>query len=165
MIRFDYDIKMYQDLFLKALDIFHPFDRSFHILSEMAKFSICGMFDSVILIQMASLSKKKLEILLKIYQNSVKKSRKLRPPFHYQTGIHELEVAIICAFLGKIDMANEAFKRYTDIERVFNAPEDNLPIIFYEELRFRRIKLEEAKRKKDYPIAYLKKIVEPIRGL
>ena len=146
----NYDLKMYEDLFVQALDIFHPFDRTFYKLSEMTKFAICGTFDGLMNVKMESLTEKQLNLLLKMAEINAIKARKLLPPFVTEISLHEFEIAMIYAFLGKIDKADEAFKRYTVIERMFNAPEDNLPLTFYEELRFRRIKLEEAKKKKDY---------------
>ena len=146
----NYDLRKYEDLFVKALEIFHPLDRTFYKLSEMTKFAICGTFDGIMNVKMESLTEKQLNLLLKMAQISAMKARKLLPPFQTETSLHEFEIAMIYAFLGEIDKADEAFKRYTVIERMFNAPQDNLPLTFYEELRLRRIKLEEAKKKKDY---------------
>lgn len=144
------NLEKYEEWFIEALDVIHPLDCSFYKLRRMAKFSICGSFEATSdsRFNFDDATERNLILLLKIAQHSVIACRARLAPFHTDIALNEYDVAFLYAYLGEIDKANEAFKRYLDIMTECFKKREDLPLC-YIETEMRMVQFESAKMKED----------------
>ena len=160
------DLKLYEHFFEEASGIFHPLDCTFYKLREMAKFSICGSFVVAICdsgLDFGTVSEATLVLLLRIAQSSVIACRTRLAPFHTDLALNEYDVAFLNAYLGKIDEADEAFKRYEDIMIGCFGEREDLPLSFME-CKLRKANFESAKKKEDFLVALFEKLTTKVSG-